>query len=50
MSRGASIRDTIVAIATPAGRGGIGVVRLSGPQARDIGARMVGTLSTVTAT
>jgi tRNA modification GTPase len=44
MSRGASIRDTIVAIATPAGRGGIGVVRLSGPQARDIGARMVGTL------
>jgi tRNA modification GTPase len=25
--------DTIVAIATPPGRGGIGVVRLSGPEA-----------------
>ena len=25
--------DTIVAVATPAGRGGIGVVRLSGPEA-----------------
>jgi len=28
--------DTIVAIATPPGRGGIGVVRLSGPRARQI--------------
>jgi len=28
--------DTIVAISTPPGRGGIGVVRLSGPQARPI--------------
>jgi tRNA modification GTPase len=28
--------DTIVAIATPAGRGGIGIVRVAGPQARDI--------------
>ncbi|HSA91697.1 MAG TPA: tRNA uridine-5-carboxymethylaminomethyl(34) synthesis GTPase MnmE, partial [Terriglobales bacterium] len=28
--------DTIVAISTPPGRGGIGVVRLSGPEARDI--------------
>lgn len=28
--------DTIVAIATPPGRGGIGVVRLSGPHARSI--------------
>jgi len=28
--------DTIVAIATPPGRGAIGVVRLSGPRARDI--------------
>ena len=27
--------DTIVAIATPAGRGALGVVRLSGPRARD---------------
>ena len=28
--------DTIVAIATPPGRGGIGVVRVSGPAARDV--------------
>jgi tRNA modification GTPase len=28
--------DTIVAIATPPGRGGIGVVRVSGPGARDV--------------
>src|SRR5688572_1522086 len=28
--------DTIVAIATPPGRGGIGVVRISGPQAMDV--------------
>jgi tRNA modification GTPase len=28
--------DTIVAISTPPGRGGIGIVRLSGPRARDV--------------
>jgi tRNA modification GTPase len=33
--------DTIVAISTPAGRGGIGVVRLSGPQAREVVAPML---------
>ncbi len=33
--------DTIVAIATPPGRGGIGVVRLSGPEARKIAAPML---------
>lgn len=32
--------DTIVAIATPAGAGGIGIVRLSGPAARQIGWRI----------
>jgi tRNA modification GTPase len=32
-----SISDTIVAVATPPGRGGIGVVRLSGPEAHRIG-------------
>ena len=31
-----SLDDTIVAIATPPGRGGIGVVRLSGPAAVSI--------------
>jgi tRNA modification GTPase len=31
-----NLDDTIVAIATPPGRGGIGVVRIAGPQAREI--------------
>ena len=31
-----NLDDTIVAIATPAGRGGIGVVRIAGPEARSI--------------
>jgi tRNA modification GTPase len=34
-------QETIVAVSTPAGRGGIGVVRLSGPRAREIVAPMV---------
>ncbi len=34
--------DTIVAIATPPGRGGIGVVRLSGPSSVDIAAALTG--------
>ena len=33
--------DTIVAIATPPGRGGIGVVRISGPDARAIAAALL---------
>ena len=33
--------DTIVAIATPAGRGAIGVVRLSGPRALDLAGAML---------
>jgi len=36
-----NLDDTIVAIATPPGRGGIGVVRLSGPDARQIAAPML---------
>ena len=35
-----SVEDTIVAIATPPGRGAIGVVRLSGPAAASIAARL----------
>ena len=35
-------RDTIAAIATPPGRGGIGIVRLSGPQVPAIAARLLG--------
>ena len=37
-----STTDTIVAIATPPGRGGIGVVRLSGPDAPAITAQLIG--------
>ena len=33
--------DTIAAISTPPGRGGIGIVRLSGPQALAIGSQLV---------
>jgi tRNA modification GTPase len=36
--------DTIVASATPPGRGGIGIVRISGPQTRVIGAGVLGEL------
>jgi tRNA modification GTPase len=37
-------RDTIAAIATPAGRGGIGVVRVSGPRVPRIAAAVLGSL------
>jgi tRNA modification GTPase len=36
-----TVTDTIAAISTPAGRGGIGIVRLSGPQAATIAAQLV---------
>ena len=36
-----NLTDTIVAISTPPGRGGLGVVRLSGAHAREIAARML---------
>lgn len=38
---GTNLDDTIVAIATPSGRGGIGVVRLAGPGARVIALPML---------
>jgi tRNA modification GTPase len=34
-------QETIVAISTPVGRGGIGVVRVSGPRAREVVAPLV---------
>src|SRR2546430_13827661 len=37
-------RDTIAAIARPIGRGGIGVVRLSGPKVREIAQALTGRL------
>ncbi len=36
-----NLDDTIAALSTPPGRGGLGIVRLSGPQARDIAARFL---------
>jgi tRNA modification GTPase len=36
-----STDDSIVAVATPPGRGGIGVVRISGPASREIAAAML---------
>jgi tRNA modification GTPase len=36
-----NLDDTIVAIATPAGRGGIGIIRLAGPHARPIAEPML---------
>src|SRR5215831_2629990 len=47
------MQDTIVAISTPPGRGGLGVVRLSGPQAAAIAStilRLHGELRSWTAT
>lgn len=43
---GGEAADTIVAIATPAGRGGIGVARLSGPRALAIARALVGEAET----
>jgi len=40
-NRRVNLDDTIVAIATPAGRGGIGVVRVAGARAREIVAPML---------
>jgi tRNA modification GTPase len=42
MASGEIARDTIAAIATPAGRGGIGVVRISGPAVADIAIAVIG--------
>jgi tRNA modification GTPase len=38
----AAQRDTIAAVSTPAGRGGIGIVRVSGPAAGQIASRVLG--------
>jgi len=36
-----NLRDTIVAISTPPGRGGLGIVRLSGSESRGVAQRLV---------
>lgn len=40
----ASGEDTIAAVATPPGRGGIGIIRVSGPRAAEIARRVLGRL------
>ncbi|MGD8743758.1 MAG: tRNA uridine-5-carboxymethylaminomethyl(34) synthesis GTPase MnmE, partial [Granulosicoccaceae bacterium] len=40
----ASVNETIAAIATPAGRGGVGIIRVSGPDAASISKQLCGTL------
>ncbi len=40
------MNDTIAAIATPPGRGGVGIVRVSGPRAKDICVGITGNLPT----
>ncbi|GAB3746377.1 tRNA uridine-5-carboxymethylaminomethyl(34) synthesis GTPase MnmE [Lysobacter olei] len=42
MNTAPDIRDTIAAIATAPGAGGVGIVRLSGPRARDIAEAIIG--------
>lgn len=44
MSRGVAGSDTIAAIATPPGRGGVGVIRVSGPETRNISRAIIGSL------
>src|SRR5512138_2140197 len=44
MPSGDPARDTIAAVATPPGRGGIGIVRLSGPAVSRIAAQVAGEL------
>lgn len=44
MSRGASPSDTIAAIATPSGRGGVGIVRVSGSNVKKIALNVLGQL------
>jgi tRNA modification GTPase len=39
-----AVADTIVASATPPGRGGIGIIRISGPETRSIGTGVLGQL------
>jgi tRNA modification GTPase len=36
-----NLRDTIAAVSTPAGRGGIGIIRISGEKAREVAAGML---------
>jgi tRNA modification GTPase len=46
MPSGDLARDTIAAVATPPGKGGIGVVRISGPRVPDVARVLLGNLPT----
>ena len=47
MASSSKAMDTIAAIATPAGRGGVGIVRVSGPNCRQIASAILGTVLAV---
>ena len=44
MDEGTYTIDTIAAVATPSGRGGVGIIRISGPQVPKIAEQILGTL------
>ena len=44
MNHKAGQSDTIAALATPAGRGGVGIIRVSGPNSAEIGHKILGKL------
>ena len=44
MTQAAFSTDTIAAQATPPGRGGVGIIRISGPQSADLARQLLGTL------
>ena len=44
MNHKADQSDTIAALATPAGRGGVGIIRISGPRAAEIAHKILGKL------
>lgn len=46
MNSSETLADTIVAMATPAGRGGVGIIRVSGPATRAIAVATTGMLPT----
>src|SRR5688572_6161445 len=44
MERGDAAGDTIAAVATPPGRGGIGIIRISGPNVPELAQAVLGRL------
>ncbi len=46
MTKPSEVIDTIVAIATPPGRGGVGIIRVSGPKVVNVAQQILGSLPT----